>query len=85
MIHLDFVEFWTKHNKTIETVPLPLDSIGERILIVYYHSGLSINGLPLLHNIVAFEYPDKSITYKINDINYSENQMLKVMKLSTFI
>ena len=80
-LHPEIVKFLCKSEKIFEAL-LP-SNIGT--MTVYYSGVDGWFNIPPLKNIIAFGYPNGSIRYRLNNINYNESDMLKIIKLSSFV
>lgn len=80
-LHNDFVKFWNDQG-----IQLKNNEIFTNAGKVIVHSCNDGNDqLPRLSDVVAFEYGDGEICYRINNINYQEEQALRVIKLKIFL
>ena len=77
----DVIEFYRKQGKIIKSIPLTTETATK----IYYHGDLDGSKLPLMQNVVAFEYADKSISYRFNGNYYrNDKDIMKILNLSIF-
>lgn len=82
-LHKEVVKFWSLNGKELNSKLINTTSSGG--IMVYYHGACDYGGYPPINNIIAFEFKDGSITYRLNNTNYKEPQILRLIKLKSFI
>jgi len=81
-LHKDILDFWTTNGKEIKSKSL--HSVGGNI-VVYFHGEHDGSGYPPIHNVIAYEYHDGSVTYRLNGKNLKEAGMLRMINLKSFL
>lgn len=78
----EIVKFWMALKKKLNKKQVQLI---DKPLIIHYAGYPGNFEYPKLEQVVAFEYHDGDIRYRWNMKNYSENEMLRMIKLKTFM
>lgn len=81
-LHKDILNFWTTNGKEIKSKTLY--SQGGNI-VIYFHGEHDGSGYPPVDNVIAYEYRDGSITYRLNNKNLKESGMLRMINLKSFL
>lgn len=80
-LNKDIVNFWQAQGKELRFYIIESDRAP---ITVHYHGECDNSNRPNMENIIAFEMSN-GITYRLNNINYREPQMLRMIKLKAFI
>jgi hypothetical protein len=81
-LHPEIINFLTKSINQIQNISIGTNGTP---VIVHYVGELGYFGFPNLSQIVAFEHHDGKINYWFNGKNHSENNMLRMINLKSFI